>query len=204
MNNWFTTLFDKEREMAWQSTVITDWKKCYKLYELSQEDIKAYTNQQNQLSWKTYEIDFTNWLDIWQLDRIKKIKVNFLNVNSEIYQWCDIKTKRNINITEVPFIDWDTLTNYWEKNSYRNSDYYKFIPLLHRIREIIEQELWLDMSLQDETLRTQLNLQNIKIEYIEWEEMWIIITDICSEIDTFLEKNSSQIQRILKNIIVKK
>lgn len=181
MNDWLNLIFDKEKEWGWQSTVITDWKKCYKLYDLAPEDIALYSAGQNALSRKEYVFDFDSWLEIWTWKRIKKVKVKFLNISSKIYSGTDIYLKSWVCITELPLIEWNTLDDCWELNT--------FLPLCQKIDEKISEDYWLDMSIGRTWYWGQTNPYNIKIQYIEWEVMWVIVTDMCMGIETFLQKN---------------
>lgn len=195
MKDWFTMLFDKEKEEAWQSTVITDWKYCYKLYDwLGFEWIKIYSESQSMLAQRIYEIDFPNWLSIWEWMEVKKVKAKFLDIKSDIIAGSDILTKRHVGITKVPFIDWETLSSYITK---KHIPSYKFSPLLDKLDEIVENTILLNMKLNVFNTITQLSTHNIKIEYINWEEMWIIVTDICVDIPEFLLKNRWKVGLIL-------
>lgn len=194
--NWLKTLWDYKK--WWDSIVQTDWKRCFKLYhtlnwvDLTLANLWLYLSAQSRLSGKTLEINFPEWIILWDT-LIKSFEIDFLNVSSDLYEaHTPFKhTKRKLLVADMPYIEWQTLQeltesfwyydifrDYWMENSIRK--------LLNKIWEYIEKKCeWYIYSNYD---FHQLNPCNVKIVSIDKESSLakLVVTDICMDIWKFI------------------
>lgn len=205
--NGIQTLWDRDN-MWWDSTVITDWKKCFKLYpewKYTADDIEFYHSIQNWIP--SIKIFFTHWVDLWLSKPIKEFEVDFLDLDSDIFLASDIKTWDGVLVSDVDYIDWKTLGELINDSNFYQALNYKIAPLLFRIQEYLSNFLKVDLQTNDRYknhpyLRFQINPYNIKIKELDIENQTAIlfVTDICMQIHEFVQKN----RLITKNILLSK
>ncbi len=204
--NWITTLWDREKQ-NWDSTVLTDWTKCFKLYPLEYwiEWLDLYIETQNRIP--SIKITFPHWIDLWVWIPIKEFEIDFLGLFLDIYEASDIKTREAILVSEIEYIEWESLWDLINQSNRFQWLEYKILPLLHRIQEYISEESWLDMNTNEKWknhhyLKYQINSHNIKIQSIDIENQKakLIVTDICMQIYEFIQRN----RVITKNLLLMK
>jgi hypothetical protein len=206
--NKLTTLWDT-RKLHGDSTVLTDGKRCFKLYQedhYSERDILFYQDTQNSLT--STILVFPDGIDIGTWVLIKEFKINFLHLDSQIYKTSDIIDKTLLLVTEVLFKKGRTIascllngvTSQDIANGTLFKKLYNITPLLSGIQEYIHKETCLGMATTENNilqpwLQFQINPYNIKIEKISSRD-WtaeLTITDICMQISEFIQKNRDSI-----------
>lgn len=198
------TLWDREKS-RWDSTVLTDGKKCFKLYtkwQLSVQDIRFYHHTQNSLL--QTNIRFDAWIDLWLWKAIKEFEVVFLKLDSDIYWASDLITKKPVIVSEVTLEKWESLANYIKESNPVDCVSFRIFPLLKKIQEYISQELRLDVSTSDEFkyhpfLQFQINANNIKIKKVDVinGKVELIVTDICMQVFEFIQNNKLTVQEFI-------
>lgn len=205
--NWFQTLWDRDK-LWWDSTVITDWKKCFKFYIdwlYLKDDIEFYHSIQNWIP--SIKIVFTHWVDLWLSKPIKEFEVDFLDLDSDVFPASDSKTGGRVFVSEVDYIDWKTLWELMNDSNFYQALNYKITPLLFKIQEYLYNFLKVDLQTNDKYknhpyLRFQINPYNIKIKELDVENQSarLVVTDICMQIHEFIQRN----RLITKNILLSK
>lgn len=172
--DWLKKIWEVEIDGG-NSTVQVLWGKCFKLYPekngdtyrwVSKSQLEKYHNFQSSL-WEFF-IDLDEPI-LW----CNKIKLIFLDISKNpIYEWCDIKTREKIHISEVDFIQW---CDVWKNIHF----------LLDAIRRYFQNQ---ETCMKE--VAEQIYSQNIKVTSIEREtwEIHIICTDVFWNIPWTVER----------------
>lgn len=197
--NWLKTVWDNKKSWLWDSTVVIDWKKCFKLYprqHFSPSDIEFYQDVQNNLG--SFILISKKWFRFWFFKKkLHTVKVEFLNLWQELYEASDISDRLRLLVSEVPYVEWETLGDLNEK-FFSPVD----IDFLRNLVKWIEEsslsyyDTWTNMPFgYDPILNYQINPYNIKVKKIDREnwELHLIITDISTKAFRFIQKNKHRV-----------
>ncbi len=183
--SWLETIWDIKIS-KWDSTVQKDNTWIYKLYKptLAKENLKLYQNIQNIVSNDIVNILLSTGIKIRSSNfLIKKVRVKFHNIDSELLKYCEGDSKKEWYTAKVWNVDWNSL--YDELESY----YYKVEELYSIICSHVEKRTWASLhTISRWKKHYDINPMNIKVTQIWYWEIEITVTDISTNIERFVKK----------------
>lgn len=153
--NWVENLW----EIWWDSIVQKYSDKVFEITDLNSKYVKTH--------WK----------------KIEKISVKTLKNNSTLLTYYDINTKEKWYVSEVQYIEWESLVPYMSLDS--------IFELYEKITFKLEQII--QMNLRQSGISypaTQIDISNIKVTWFSDWVLKITITDICCDIYGFSLENN--------------
>lgn len=184
--NKLVTLWDSKESWLWDSTVITDWKKVFKLYpqeHFPESDLVFYKSIQSRLNW--IQMILKTPISFWFRKKVHTFEIDFLPLDWDITFASDIIDWELLIVDEVRYIDWVTLWDI-EKRFFAEG--------INIITKLLKQHLesktglffWTDIL--NPILANQINPYNIKVIEVNYKT-WVaklVVTDIAMKVFKFI------------------
>lgn len=185
--------------------------KCYKFYPfLGKNTIESYHKLHliSQKKWEyklQWDIFFTLEQLFWEnLNfnecQIHRVEFWVLELPHNIFQASDIASKVNISVSELSYIEWQSLRDLFFSS--QNSQQRDFIEELLKYMNIYYQkEFWLHMYHHSKYIwelnKKQLHGINVKIVWYENGTLVLTVTDLAKNIWEFVMNNKTKVCDII-------